>query len=66
MALAEAVNMNTQVTVSPLEERPQPDQYRSITGHKLINDQSKVIKKLEDTKQYADLKKMKINFSSTK
>ena len=34
LAIAESVNMNTQVTVSPLEERPQPDPYRSRTGHK--------------------------------
>ena len=66
LALAEAVNMNTQVTESPLEERPQPDPYRSRTGHKLINEQSKVIKQLEETKKYADVNKMKINFSKTK
>ena len=38
----------------------------SRTGHKLINDQSKVIKQLEETKKHADVNKRKINFSKTK
>ena len=61
--LAEKIDMNTQLTMAPLDERPQPDQFRARTGHTLINEKSKMIKQLEDTKMYADNNKMKINIS---
>ena len=66
LTLAEKINMHTQVAPSPLEERPQPDQFRDRTGHKLINMESKVLKQLEDVKMYADQNKMKINYKKTK
>ena len=66
LALAEAINMNSQVTTSPIDERPQPDQFRDRTGHKLINEKSEVLKQLLETKKYADNNNMKINFTKTK
>ena len=66
LALAEAINMTTQVTTSQLDERPQPDQFRDRTGHKLINEKSEVLKQLSETKEYADNNNMKINFTKTK
>ena len=66
LALAEKINMETQITTSPIEDRPQPDPFRARTGHKLIAQESKVLKQLMETKLYADQNKMKINFSKTK
>ena len=66
LALAEKINMNTQIMPCPIEERPQPDPYRARTGHKLIDEKSKVLKQLKDTKLYADNNNMRINFSKTK
>ena len=58
--------MNTQLDIVALEDRPQPDQYRARTGHRLKSDTSKVLSQLKETKSYADTNKMKINFSKTK
>ena len=54
MALAEKIDMTKQITEAPIEERPQPDPFRARTGHKLINEESQVLKQLEHTKSYAD------------
>ena len=54
------------VFFSPIEDRPQPDPSRARTGHKLIDQESKVLKQLIETKLYADQNKLKINFSITK
>ena len=67
LTLAEKINLNTQIKPAPpIEVRPQPDQFRSRTGHVLINKESKVMKQLMETKLYADENKMKINYSKTK
>ena len=66
LTLAEKVDMKTQVTEVPMEQRPQPDPFRARTGHKLINEKSQVLDQLKKTKIYADQNKMKINYSKTK
>ena len=66
LTLAERINFKTQVDVSPLDERPQPDNLRDRTGHKLINGQSQVLKQLNETKLYADKNNMKLNLCKTK
>ena len=66
LLLAESVDMKTQIEPVPLSERPQPDPYRARTGHKLLNETSNVLRKLTETKDYADANKMKINFNKTK
>ena len=66
LTLAEAIKMNTQITSVPLQDRPQPDPYRARTGHKLIEEQSQVLNKLNEVKNYADTNNMKINVPKTK
>ena len=66
LLLAETINMKTQVIPAPIEDRPQPDPYRARTGHKLQSETSNVLTKLQETKEYADTNKMKINFQKTK
>ena len=66
LTLAEKINLKTQVEVSPLGQRPQPDNFRDRTGHKLVNGQSLVLKQLEETRQYPDRNNMKLNLSKTK
>ena len=50
----------------PLMDRPQPDAYRARTGHRLMNEKSKVFKQLHETKLYADQNNMKLNLAKTK
>ena len=58
--------MKTQIELCPLQERPQPDNFRDRTGHKLVNSKSLVLKQLQDTKIYADSNNMKLNLGKTK
>ena len=60
LTLAETINMKTQITEVALEDRPQHDNYRERTGHRLLNEQSHVLSKLHDVKNYADTNNMKI------
>ena len=66
LTMAEKINMHTQLTSAPLEERPQPDPFRARTGHKLKIEESEVLKQLKETQNYADRHNMKINFQKTK
>ena len=66
LSLAETINMKTQITSVPIQDRPQPDHFRARTGHKLKNETSQVLSKLQDIKTYADTNNMKINFPKTK
>ena len=66
LALAEAIDMKTQLTHVPVEERTLPDAYRARTGHKLTNEKSNVYDQLKKTQVYADQNKMKLNIKKTK
>ena len=66
LALAEAINMNTQLEHIPLDVRPQPDTCRARTGHKLNNEESQVFKQLNKIQEYAESNKMKLNIKKTK
>jgi hypothetical protein len=66
LALAEPVNMASQLTTVPLDERPLPDTFRARTGHKLNIETSKVFEQLNKTKVYAEENRMKLNLSKTK
>ena len=66
LALAESVNMNTQLVEIPQHERTLPDNYRSRTGHKLKSESSKISDKLEEIHLYAKQNGMKINLEKTK
>ena len=66
LSLAETVKMNSQLAPVSLADRPQPGPYRARTGHKLKNETSQVLTKLNDIQSYADTNNMKINFSKTK
>ena len=66
LAMAEAVNMNTQLKNVPLQSRPQPDTFRARTGHRLNNEESHVFKQLMEIQNYAESNKMKLNIQKTK
>ena len=66
LTLAETINMKTQITEVALQDRPLPDNYRDKTGHKLLNDQSQVLRMIHEVKNYADTNNMKINVPKTK
>ena len=66
LAMAEAINMNTQLKHAPVETRQLPDTYRNRTGHTLNNEESQVLKQLKDIQKYAEINKMKLNTQKTK
>ena len=66
LALAEAIDMKAQLTFTPVDVRPQPDQYRARTGHNLIINTSKIQEQLIKTQGYAKNNGMKLNLSKTK
>ena len=66
LAIAEAINMNTQLEAAPLSERPQPDSFRARTGHKLKLEESKVYEQLIEIQKYAKTHKMQLNIPKTK
>ena len=66
LSLAEAITMKEQLTVMPVEHRPQPDNLHARTGHAFRPEDSKVFKELERTKQYAADNGMQINARKTK
>ena len=66
LTLAEGVDMTTQLDTITLDERPQPDNYRARTGHKLKTEGSKVYEQLKEIQQYAVDNKMKLNLPKTK
>ena len=53
LALAEAIDMKSQLTHIPVDARPQPDDYRVRTGHFLKNETSQVYEQLRITQAYA-------------
>ena len=66
LALAESINMNTQLIEIPQNERPLPDAYRSRTGHKLKSESFKISDQLNEIYLYAQENKMKLNLEKTK
>ena len=66
LAIAEGVNMKTQLTTVPLAERPQPDTFRARTGHQLDTETSKVFSQLKQIQKYSQENKMKLNVPKTK
>lgn len=52
LALAEAIDMKSQLKTVSVAERPQPDVFRARTGHALINEDSTLIAQLEKTHKY--------------
>jgi hypothetical protein len=66
LALAEAIDMKSQLKTVPVAERPQPDVFRARTGHALINEDSTLLAQLEKTQKYAEDNNMKINTKKTK
>ena len=65
LALLEAINLETQLSSVP-KDAPQPFTYHERTGHKLLQENSKVYQNLKATEQYATENKMKINYNKTK
>ena len=66
LAIAEAINMKTQLAPVPLAERPQPDTFRARTGHQLRTENSQVFNQLKQIQKYAEDNKMKLNIPKTK
>ena len=66
LALAESVNMNTQLAEIPQHERTLPDEYRARTGHRLKSESSKISEKLKEIHLYAKQNGMRINLEKTK
>ena len=66
LALAEAIDMKSQLTHIPVDARPQPDDYRVRTGHFLKNETSQVYEQLRITQAYARDNGMRLNVTKTK
>ena len=66
LALLEAIDMSNQLHHSPVEARIQPDTFHERTGHQLLAKDSKVYENLKNTEEYAEIHKMKINYTKTK
>ena len=65
-ALADAVNVKSQLTRISVDVRPQPDAYRARTGHSLDVETSRIYEELGKTQIYARDNGMKLNLSKTK
>ena len=66
LALAEAVDLKSQLTEVAVTDRPQPDTFHARTGHELRPENSRVYLQLQRTEEYAKVNKMKINGKKTK
>ena len=66
LTLAESIDMATQLDITPVEERPQPDTFRARTGHQFKPQQSMVYDQLKNIQNYAEVNKMKLNVPKTK
>ena len=66
LSLAESIDMNSQLSQVPVDERPQPDMYRARTGHVLKTEESKVFDQLKQIEEYAKDNHMQINVAKTK
>ena len=58
--------MNEQLTMVPVDTRPQPDNHHDRTGHILEPKNSKVFFQLLKTEEFAVQNKMRINYRKTK
>ena len=54
MTLAESIAMKNKLVSIPEGVRPMPDSYHARTGHSLPEENSKVFKKLIETREYED------------
>ena len=66
LAIAESVNMGSQLTAVPVQNRPLPDTFRARTGHKFETSESQVFDQLRKVQDYAVTNKMKLNLAKTK
>ena len=66
LAIAESVDMKTQLMAIPEQERSLPAAYRSRTGHKLKIESSKISDQLNRIHLYAQQNGMKLNLEKTK
>ena len=68
LTLAEAINLPDKLKFIPGNVRPRPDQFHARTGHVMPNqmENSRVMKQLAKTQQYAQDNDMKINLKKTK
>ena len=68
LTLAEAINLPDKLKFIPGNARPRPDQFHARTGHVMPNqmENSRVMKQLAKTQQYAQDNDMKINLKKTK
>ena len=61
LTMAESIDMSNQLNSVPVTARPQPDDFRSRTGHQLKAGESKLLAQLQKTQKYAADNHMKIN-----
>ena len=66
LALAEAVELKSQLTEVAVTDRPQPDTFHARSGHEFRPENSRVYLQLQRTEEYAKVNKMKINGKKTK
>ena len=66
LTVAEAINLKNSVNFTPVNERPQPDNYHSRTGHTLKPEVSNVFNQIEKVIRYAADNEMKVNTKKTK
>ena len=66
LAIAESVDMKTQLMAIPEQERSLPAAYRSRTVHKLRSESSKISDQLNRIHLYAQQNEMKLNLEKTK
>ena len=66
IAIAESVNMGSQLTAVPVQNRPLPDTFRARTDHKFETSESQVFDQLRKVQDYAVTNKMKLNLAKTK
>ena len=65
LTMAESIDMSNQLKSVPVTARPQPDDFRSRTGHQLKAEESKLLAQLQKTQKYAADNHMKINVAKT-
>ena len=63
---ANLLHLKKQLVSVPETDRPLPDCYHARTGYALPVENSKVMKQLHETRNYAETNSMKINYKKTK
>ena len=66
LTIGEAIKMKNMLDYTPVQNRPQPDNFHARTGHSLKPEESRVFNQLNQITEYASTNGMQLNHKKTK